>query len=319
MRATRLQASTRTNPVSRTDSKRRTSILSFSAPFALLFWGCASAPNGNEHLPQQADASGYTVELHAPGRTGPLGEAVVNTRFGPVIVTYEQIDGLAILEGDIVLGSVEELRSSEKNVGLWADASNWIDRVIPYQIDVDLSATMVGRIEDAMQAWTEDFGFNFVDRTSETQYVNFQPGTGCSSGIGKQSGATNVSLATGCSTGNVIHEIGHAVGLHHTHVRCDRNLHVMVFEERIDPDFLHNFTKQCGTSYWDVAWWDSQSIMHYDSWAFQAEGETDPTMTLADGVTTFSSQRTALTDGDLQAVRELYDYSMPAAWFSTFL
>jgi hypothetical protein len=235
-------------------------------------------------------------------------------------VTYQEIDGLAIFEGDIVLGTVEELRQTEKNVGLWNNNNNWIDRVIPYDIDSGLNATMVTRIEEAMQAWNEDFGFTFVERTTQTQYVHFQPGGGCSSGLGKGSGATNISLSTGCSTGNVIHEIGHAVGLHHTHVRCDRDRYLVVWEERIDPAFfVANFTKQCGSNYWDVGWWDTQSIMHYSSFAFPAPGETEPTITLADGVTTFSSQRDALTRGDLQGVRELYDYSMPAAWFPAVL
>jgi hypothetical protein len=286
-----------------------------SIPFLLLAIACSGDPSAVDS-PVETEQEGFKVEEAMPGRHGPLREAIINTRFGAREIVYEEIDGMAIFEGDIELGTIEEMREFPKNVGLWSDSKNWLDRVIPYDIASGLNATMVSRINSAIAHWETNFGFDFVARGSETEYIHFQTGGGCSSGIGKSS-PTNISLATGCSTGNVIHEIGHAVGLHHTQNRCDRDNHLIVWTARIDPGALHNFSKQCGSNYWDVAWWDTQSIMHYDSWAFQASGVTDPTMTLLDGVTTFNSQRTALTQGDLQAVLELYDYEMPAARLAT--
>jgi hypothetical protein len=283
-------------------------------PFLLFAVACSGEPSapdpsvGTEQAP-------FSVEEAKPGRHGPLQQAIINTRSGPREIAYEAIDGLAIFEGDIVLGTLEEMQENEKNVGVWPDSKNWLERTIPYDIDPALSATMVSRINSAIAHWETNFGFTFVARNAETQYIHFRTGDGCSSGIGKSS-PQNVSLASGCSTGNVIHEIGHAVGLHHTQNRCDRDLHLIVYPERIDPDALHNFTKQCGSNYWDVAWWDTLSIMHYGPTAFQASGVTDPTMTLLDG-STFPTQRTALTQGDLQAVLELYDYQMPAARLAT--
>jgi hypothetical protein len=172
---------------------------------------------------------------------------------------------------------------------------------------------MVTKIETAMQSWIDAFGIDFVPRTSEASYLHFQPSsTGCFGAVGKGSGARNISLRDTCSTGNVRHEIGHILGLEHSQNRCDRDLHVKVWEDRIDSDYLYAFDKECNTSHWDVAWWDSQSLMHYHSFAFPAAGVSLPTMTLADGVTTFSSQREVITQGDLQALRELYYYKLPA-------
>lgn len=284
-------------------------------PFLLFASACSGDPDAFDS-PVEAVQDEVQAEEAMPGRRGPVREAVINTRFGPREIVYEEIDGLAIFEGDIVLGTVDDMRESPKNVGLWSDSKNWLNRIIPYDIDPGLNATMVARIDSAIAHWEANFDFDFIVRTSESQYVHFQTGSGCSSGLGKSS-PTNISLSTSCSTGSVIHEIGHAVGLHHTQNRCDRDNHLIVWTSRIDPGALHNFNKQCGSNYWDVAWWDTQSIMHYGSYAFQAAGVTDPTMTLLDGVTTFTAQRTALTRGDLQAVLETYDYKMPAARLAT--
>ena len=58
-------------------------------------------------------------------------------------------------------------------------------------------------------------------RTSANQaqypdYVRFVSGSGCSSSVGRQGGAQNVTLGSGCTAGNAIHEIGHTIGNYHT-------------------------------------------------------------------------------------------------------
>ena len=53
----------------------------------------------------------------------------------------------------------------------------------------------------------------FVKRSGQSNYIYFTPGSGCSSYVGMVGGKQNITLADACSTGNTIHEIGHAIGL----------------------------------------------------------------------------------------------------------
>ena len=57
-------------------------------------------------------------------------------------------------------------------------------------------------------------------------------------------GEQPVWLPDSCTVGNVIHEIGHAVGLWHEQSREDRDAHVKVMEENIDKRKRHNFFQE---------------------------------------------------------------------------
>ena len=157
-----------------------------------------------------------------------------------------------------------------------------------------------------MDHWTTMAGFTFIERTSETQYVRFADENNCSSPVGMGGGVnivrvarTNGSGADTCPTGSIIHEIGHTVGLGHTHQQCNRdNFLIYTWNDPDDPNEQANFGKLCGLGWADYSWWDTQSIMHYGSSA---------NLTLLDG-SGFTAQRLSLSDGDLQAVREMYDY-----------
>lgn len=57
----------------------------------------------------------------------------------------------------------------------------------------------------------------------------------CASFVGCQGGAQPVYMTDECSTGNLCHEILHALGLHHEHTRRDRDQYVSVQWENIAP------------------------------------------------------------------------------------
>jgi hypothetical protein len=115
-------------------------------------------------------------------------------------------------------------------------------------------------------------------------------------------------LADGCSTGSVIHELGHVIGLFHEHVREDRNQHVIVHTENILSTALNDFAQMI-TSTTDLGSYDFNSIMHYPTYAFSSNGQ--PTIeTIPAGVPI--GQRVGLSTGDVAGVRAMYGYTAPA-------
>ena len=70
-----------------------------------------------------------------------------------------------------------------------------------------------------------------------------------------------ITFVMGCSTGNAIHEIGHAVGCWHEQSREDRDSFVKIIWENIDPNAQHNFNQHINDGY-DVGSYDYCSIMH---------------------------------------------------------
>ncbi len=222
---------------------------------------------------------------------------------------FEVRDGLAVFEGDMVLGRAEEIPAGPGKdqrraaVGIDGAAYRWPGGRIPYTIDPALPNPQ--RVLDAVAHWNQQLGgaITLTPRTSEAAYVTFVPGSGCSSYVGFNNlAAQSIWLADTCSTGNAIHEIGHAVGLYHEHTREDRNTFVRVRYENIDPNRAFNFDQQI-TGASDIGGYDYGSIMHYGAYAFSTNGQ--PTIeTIPAGIPI--GQRNGLSAGDIAGARTLY-------------
>jgi hypothetical protein len=250
----------------------------------------------------------------------------------PQKVIYKIVDGRAIFQGDIILGDVDaegKLIQEENQIDAQGVATTpyctffnvechryWPNGVIPYTITgnwddpttpfFNEDTWVRDDITRAMNHWQEKTALRFVPYTSGPSYVDFQKGSGCASHIGMNSKPQQIVLELNCGYSAIIHEIGHAVGLHHEHTRGDRDNFVTIFEQNVIWEQRYNFWKAIFA--FDIGSYDYNSIMHYSCDAFSANGL--PTISLKNpppGVScTTVGMGNSLSDGDIAAVNRIY-------------
>ena len=242
-------------------------------------------------------------------------KAIVEADLSDVPTTVSEISWegeQSVYEGDILIGnnlrgSLIGRKTPEKSaVAITGSIYRWPNGVMPYVIATNLPNQ--ARITNAIAHWNTTMAgvVQMVPRTTETNYVVFvvaQSSGTCSSYVGRTGyGAQAINLGSYCSTGNVIHEIGHAFGLWHEHTREDRDQFVKVNWGNIQSGQSHNFTQSISNGD-DLGVYDYNSIMHYNGTAFTVNGAAT-IETIPAGIPI--GQRTALSTGDVTAIRQLY-------------
>lgn len=271
---------------------------------------------------------GEPEETYAPGVIGEL--RTVEVEGGEIV--FEAIDGLAVFQSDLILGYADEVEASLSGAGAAAGpgeltlmsgactilpgiCDRWTDQTIGYDFlndwgDEGTNRMMRRRILDAIAHWEARTGMRFERRSGGERLV-FGNSGGCSSWLGRKD-ATGlepqfINLSTVCGFGTTVHEIGHAVGLHHEHNRWDRDSNVGIERSIIIFEKLHNFSHYLILGQ-DVGPYDYGSIMHYGCIAHRTAGSTGNTIepTRPGFGCADIGQRVGLSEGDVLGAYALY-------------
>ncbi|KAL2098307.1 hypothetical protein ACEWY4_007514 [Coilia grayii] len=143
----------------------------------------------------------------------------------------------------------------------------WPGGVIPYVIGGNFTGSQRAMFRQAMRHWEKQTCVTFIEKTDEESYIVFtyRP-CGCCSYVGRRgNGPQAISIGKNCDKfGIVVHELGHVIGFWHEHTRPDRDDHVTIIRDNIQPGQEYNFLKMepgevnsLGEPY------DFDSIMHY--------------------------------------------------------
>ena len=218
-------------------------------------------------------------------------------------------NSLRIIEGDILVSHNPYSRA----IGVPAAHQAWIDGVIPYRIEPSVPASSVQAIKSAISRWNALSVVTLVAvdgntansdlLTSSDDLIVFQTGPGCASWVGRRGGAQEIWVAPNCTTGSVMHEIGHALGLEHEHTRPDRDQYITINWGNVDPAKTHNFDVAPRGSR-ALGEYDYESIMHYGpkNFSINQQATIVPRYVPIEVI----GQRRSPSEGDLEAIAQLY-------------
>lgn len=277
----------------------------------------------------------YNPPIFAPNVKGEIKRVTINGKS----LTYEVKNGLAIYQGDMIIGDAKEFEQklNENSVlqtqGIVCDGKDWIffysrcnkwpNAVVKYEIANDWGSKsdndeMRSRIFYAMLEWRNKTNLRFVETNSGDRILFKKSDEGtCASKIGRINNAfddtQDIVLGKDCFEKQIIHEIGHALGVFHEQSRQDREGFISVRFNNISDDMAYNFDKHNDDAN-DIGAYDYDSIMHYGCWAFSKDVDkglkaTQQNRTIVPtnpAVCTTLGKATGLSEGDVLAAYTLY-------------
>lgn len=276
---------------------------SIAVLFAILVMVSCSTGVMNEG---RLDVEGLdTVNSGISASSGEVKEGYI--RIGDYIekISYVTIDGINLYEGDIEISDSDIYPTAEaaQSRALVRTKHLWPNKTVYYQISSEVYNVDI--IREAISIVQTEANIDFIEDIGPKGFILFIPSpySWSSSKLGHRGGMQELRLAKGATTGTAIHEIMHALGVHHEQSRGDRDQYVTIHYDNIKSGFVHNFEKHSGPYYYDIGGFDFDSIMLYSSFACSKNDK--PTITKKGGAT-FRVNRKAMSRGDIQGLKILY-------------
>ena len=229
-------------------------------------------------------------------------------------VTYVTDGSRKLFEGDILLDHVAPFPARQSAfhplaVGTAYASCLWPRNVnnvaaIPYVV-----TSAAKQLNAALAAFNATFKgtIQFVKRTTQTDYVNFDFDVNdtsgqCESNVGRVGGEQTTGGSGSCNLGTLLHEMGHVVGLYHEQSRPDRSTYVTVNFNNVIKGSEDNFD-QLSDNFQDLTLFDYGSVMEYIPFAFSRNG--GPVMeSIPPGMPL--SNLTGYTAADIDGIERLY-------------
>ncbi|UYV66248.1 hypothetical protein LAZ67_4000979, partial [Cordylochernes scorpioides] len=129
----------------------------------------------------------------------------------------------------------------------------------------------------------------------------------CRSSVGRDGGEQIMYLDSGCThVGSILHELTHAVGFDHEHNRSDRDEHVRIITENIQPEHLDEFEKLDPANETLIGQFDPNSIMIYGHKVFAINEMINTMETLDESIRLENPTYKTLSFIDIYKINTLY-------------
>lgn len=251
-------------------------------------------------------------------------------------VNYKVVEGIAVVQGDIQIGTPEEVATPRpdairvagiqgRHAIFVADpASRWPGGIVPYTISGDMTGLLRQRIQEAIDEFTTKTPIRWVPRTNQANYVQFStlpPDVNeCGdSAVGMKGGAQSIRLSTsencGLTDAGVVHEMSHSIGKEHEQLRFDRDFYISIKYDNLDKLFFDQYDTRLGNTSgrmrgFDLLPYDYGSIMHYSDTAERKSANTTTIETIPLGIPI--REGGGFSANDLESIRQVYGGAPPA-------